>query len=549
VTERETEHDFNSKTPIMIPGALMQHAMGDDASDQTKRFLARMPTLGWLALLYAATYLLAQRWFAAGPLALGLLALDPNLIAHGALATVDVPFAVATLLLIEAIRRVTERGTLGNGALLGAALALALTAKFSALVIIVPALIVPLARWRRPPFAAFAVAVLVAWLLICATYGFHGMGQLRGAWESGPFMTLRRTPFVALFPHDFLSGIDKVIADDLGDGVTVAMNGQLYQHGVPSYFVYHAALKTPLALLAAALFGMVLGGPERRQALSVAVVVALTGIYFSFYFETQLGYRYVLMLLPLVYILAARGWTATLGARSGVFLAVVALLSYVETARYVEHPLAFTNTIVYDKTQAFQYVADSNLDWGQDSEAVDKWVVENHATHDPYNLTPGLNLFGASLVAGIWNPERYAYLRSGYRKPDQAPFYSQVAWDVGREEFESYMDKYRNLGGTERMTRPCQIEGRPLRRVPKSDEDSYICVDSPQGGDLVFDAHGDTTLATWNGSCASAEPVIFKGQSAWFRVAAGQHLLCVKGGPVAFRFQHGHGQIGAAAPQ
>ena len=105
-TERRSQETFNSKTPIMVPGAVLAHGVEDGPR---RRLLGRAPFLVWLGLLYAATAWIGQRWFGAGALAAGLLALDPNPVAHGALATVDVAFAVATLLLLEAIHRAADR--------------------------------------------------------------------------------------------------------------------------------------------------------------------------------------------------------------------------------------------------------------------------------------------------------------------------------------------------------------------------------------------------------------------------------------------------------
>ncbi len=557
ITERTSQETFNSKTPVMVPGAVLRHTLGDDLPERTARFLGRVPSLVWLLLLYALTGWLGGRWFGAGALAAGFLALDPNPVTHGALATVDVAFAVATLLLLEAIRRATDRPNGATGLLLGGAAALALTAKFTTLVILLPALLVPVAalvgRRNRPPLVAVALAVIAvvgcAWALVCVSYGLQGIGE-PVAWESAPFRTLERfaAPALAVFPADFLSGIDSVLADDRRQTVNVAVHGISVRHNVPSYFLWCAGVKTPLALLAAMLVGIAAGmrrGNGALHALSLGVVLALTGIYFSFFFRTQVGYRYVLMLLPIACVLAARGWTMAIGpARSGPLLAVVALLSLVETVRYREHPLAFTNAIVGDERLAFRYVADSNLDWGQDSDAIAAWVADRRAIRDPYHLLPGTNVFGASLVAGVWFPERYEHLRTRYRTPDEAPFYSHVVWSVDAREFETYLEAYRRIGDGGRPTRPCTPSGSGWDRIPRSPSETLVCVDSAGGGDLVIESKGSLTLAAWDGTCEASEPELYKGQTAWFRVAPGTHLLCARGGPATFHFERGAGIVG-----
>jgi hypothetical protein len=428
----------------------------------------------------------------------------------------------------------------------------AVTAKFTALVVLGPALVVPLLAERRQAARMAIAAVpasIAAWALVSLTYGLQGPHE--GPWESAPFQALAPVagPLLALFPGDFLSGVDAVLADDKRLTVNVVLNGVSVRHGIPSYFAWCAALKTPLALLAAVILGALLGirrGQGATQALSVALVLALTAVYFSFFFRTQVGYRYVLMLVPLACLLAARGWTMALGpGRAAAIFAVVALVSLAETVRYREHPLAFTNVLVPDARDAFRFLADSNLDWGQDADAVASWVAAHDALRDPYHLLPGTNVFGASLVAGVWFPERYAHLRGGYRTPDEAPFFSHVAWRVDGPEFEAYLDAHRTLGDASRPTEPCAVADR-TDRLPRSADWSLVCIDAPTGADLVLEPKSRTTVALAHATCDAAEPEMYAGHTAWFRVVPGAHRVCVRGGPVAFRVARGHASVGPA---
>jgi hypothetical protein len=227
-------------------------------------------------------------------------------------------------------------------------------------------------------------------------------------------------------------------------------------------------------------------------------------------------------------------------------LAVVALLSLAETIRYREHPLAFTNAVVSDKRLAFRYLADSNLDWGQDSDAIVARVSREGAWRDPYHLLPGTNVFGASLVAGVWYPERYEHLRTRYRPPDEAPFYSHVVWQVDQREFDAYLDAYRTLGDTSRPTRPCDRDGA-WDRIPRSPRWTRACLEAPEGADIVLAPASGTTIGRWNGACTSPEPEMYRGQTVWFRVAPGTHLLCLRGGPADFRSERGAATMGPAA--
>src|SRR5262245_12788251 len=96
LAERDSQERFNSKTPVTIPNVLAEKAArGLGLPDDVVRFAARLPTLAWLAVLLLATGLVGRRLFGeeAGCLAVLAVALDPNVLAHGSLATVDVAYA------------------------------------------------------------------------------------------------------------------------------------------------------------------------------------------------------------------------------------------------------------------------------------------------------------------------------------------------------------------------------------------------------------------------------------------------------------------------
>ena len=88
------------------------------------RFYSRLPTVAALALLLGLVYVVGRRFLgeAAAGLATTACALDPNLIANGAVATVDMIYALATLLTLGAVLWVVEKPSVPRGAAVGAAL-------------------------------------------------------------------------------------------------------------------------------------------------------------------------------------------------------------------------------------------------------------------------------------------------------------------------------------------------------------------------------------------------------------------------------------------
>src|SRR5262249_9166841 len=99
VTERRSNEYFESKSPITMLNVLARRlarraVSGEDPSrrERVLRLASRAPTAGLLAALLFAVFVAARRWVGSTAAHLATIgcALDPNLIAHGGLATVDV---------------------------------------------------------------------------------------------------------------------------------------------------------------------------------------------------------------------------------------------------------------------------------------------------------------------------------------------------------------------------------------------------------------------------------------------------------------------------
>jgi 4-amino-4-deoxy-L-arabinose transferase-like glycosyltransferase len=171
------------------------------------RFVSRLPTVAAFALLLATVFVVGRRFLGetAASLVTAACALDPNLIANSAVASVDTPYALATLLALGALLWLAEEVSLPRGLALGAALGLAFAVKFTAFLLVPGVLVFPLlvpalrARLisRRLAVAAMAAA-LAALFVVAAAYRFHDVGlELNDVgWRSPLMMRL-----AARLPH------------------------------------------------------------------------------------------------------------------------------------------------------------------------------------------------------------------------------------------------------------------------------------------------------------------------------------------------------------
>ncbi|HET7747425.1 MAG TPA: hypothetical protein VFM29_09005, partial [Vicinamibacteria bacterium] len=264
-------------------------------------------------------------------------------------------------------------------------------------------------------------------------------------------------------------------------------------------------------------------------------------LYFSLVFRAHIGYRFVLMLLPLLYLLAAAGWASAVprwGARAA---AAVAAVSLIEGLAYAGNPLAFTSAAVQPKRSVFRWLADSNLDWGQDRERIAEHVRARGAGHtqlEPVHLMPGHNTIGTNALAGLWDPEQHRWVRENL-EPGGHFLYTYPWFDVDEATFDRFLSEARRLRPAAWAGAACA--GRPLVRYgpgsrvplvadrgPAAGEGWLACLESAKGADVALRVPAGRvrygTLAA-DGSCTAT--LLDQGDVAWYRLEPGTHALCL----------------------
>ncbi|RME31892.1 MAG: phospholipid carrier-dependent glycosyltransferase [Thermoflexia bacterium] len=443
----------------------------------------RLPIIGMTLLLAAVV----GRWAAdlwgprGGLLALALLALDPNIVAHGSLVTTDMAVTLwgtaALFLAARALRRPRRGYAVGAGVALG----LALASKVSALSLI-PALLalallapVPLRQRLAATLGGLALAALTLW----AVYGFE----------------VRSVPGIP-FPLPAATHLEiyRSLQSHYRLGHPAFLLGQNRDHGWWYYFPVAFALKTPLPTVLLALAALV-GKPSphkspngqtfvsfvpfvvlRRWApLTVFPLVYLASASFS---TVNIGYRHLLPVLPFLYILAGRVVRNTeYGVRIPYSVLRIPLLLWLAlgTLGVAPNYLAFFNELAGGPAGGYRYLVDSNLDWGQNLWQLRDWMRQNgvervYYAHysparpevygvpvdflppdwravpfTPLDPAPGVYAIGATVLQGVYTPDvnTYAWFRArpplarlGYAlflyrvKPRPAPRWAALCTDA-----------------------------------------------------------------------------------------------------------------------
>lgn len=320
--------------------------------------------------------------------ALTLFCFHPMVLAHGAVVTTDSGFSLAFLAtLVAAARFFRDPDWTSTGAL-GLVLGLALLAKFTALLLppllLAGALILQFTRlfpdigWRGQSSAArwrlVAAASALALVVVDAGYLFQGIGQpLAGHTFTHPLLQYLSGTFIGRIPlplpGDFISGFD-LQHEQSANMFAGYFMGNVTHDGWWYYYPVALFLKAPIAfslLMVALLVAIATRRLPLTPSLTAALGVPIVGtVLFSVLTGINIGVRYLLFLVPFLCMAIAHLWCAA-GARQHLRALSLCLAGYAFSVA-VCHPnyIGYFSEIVGGSTQGHKYLADSNLDWGQD---------------------------------------------------------------------------------------------------------------------------------------------------------------------------------------
>ena len=389
--------------------------------------LARLPVLVFVLVLALVVFLWSKSLFGpwGGLLSLGLLALDPNMLAHGGLATTDIPAVSTILLAMFLLRRYIFAPTRANLCFAGIAAGVALATKFSALILIpVTGLLLllvaflpphrpcPLATaWMSLPYGHRVLRVLktcvllglVAGLVVWGIYGFkvEPLGAKSGKPLSAHASLIKRIPVPG---KQYFRGLKTVKGEAGGHRAYLLGQADATGKGWWYYFPVAIASKTPLAELFLMLGILVLlAFPRIRARLAfyrpdTLLLLVPVGIYFFaslgiLGISLNLGIRHILPIYPFLFMLAG-GWVA-LRIPVRYFLPPLALLGLFQlTSILLAYPnfLAYFNECAGGSNNGYRILADSNYDWGQDLGALAHWQRQdprfNNLSFSYFGTTP-----------------------------------------------------------------------------------------------------------------------------------------------------------------
>jgi hypothetical protein len=381
-------------------------ANGIDQTLIPARVMASLLTVFLATLLFFC----AREMFGdkAAMFALLLFALDPNFVAHGAYVTTDIGASLTMLAAVYAFYRYMQRPTVARMIIVGLAVGLAMTAKFTG-VFIVPVfcLIAVIDFWRSgtkspSPRQLITTIVVISFIgvgCIWALYHFHYAARpspLQLNPTSEQYLQKLTSPLSSraltmmskfhLLPEAYIYGLadTKISAGDIPS----YLFGRDYAGAPHWYFPAALLIKSTLPFLILLVLTMAVvfrGRWQMRREIVFLTVPALFIFLLSTSSDLGIGYRHLFPMFPMLYILIA-GCASYLVSKNPKFIygfVVLLLWQLVTTVTARPGLLAYANEAWGGPSKTHLYLSDSNVDWGQQLKAV-KHYLETHPSQPCY---------------------------------------------------------------------------------------------------------------------------------------------------------------------
>jgi hypothetical protein len=423
--------------PVVFASYLDAHNLFPRLSALLKKSrLTRIPSVLATVALNVLVYLWAYDLYGAeAALAAGLLCmLSPNLIAHGTLVTTDLFHALGVVGSLYCFRLFLLQPTIGRAFVGAFALALAqLTKPFAILLYGVVALALAFALFRRNSLGpltpkrvlVFAVIAAVAFVLtINVAYSFDRTFTALNSYHlQSRFLTraqhlafINRVPLP--LPYPVLQGLDLTkLHEENGQCCGgIYLLGELRDitdkdfRPFKDYFLVAWAFKEPIALQILFVGGLL--WVARNRTLNDFVfgeglllgAAAILILWASFFNKIQLGIRHILPALAIEIVIAAACFShfSSKPKMLKAALATLILWLFISVASYYPHMIPYMNEWVSDRRFSYKLLADSNLDWGQDSYVVYEFITKYpDVVLEPQVLMPGRILVSANHLTGV----------------------------------------------------------------------------------------------------------------------------------------------------
>lgn len=178
---------------------------------------------------------------------------------------------------------------------------------------------------------------------------------------------------LALYIEGLMSTLERV-----NDGRPSFVWGHYSMNGVLWYFPLAFLIKTPVFVLLCAALGFIAIALKPQKKYIWIVIPFVFYALISITSRLQIGIRHILPLMPFLCVIGSIGAAEFYkNKKILVVLTFSVLLSFVFLFKTHPFYLSYFNSIIGGPENGYKYLADSNLDWGQDVRELSRYLKEN----------------------------------------------------------------------------------------------------------------------------------------------------------------------------
>jgi 4-amino-4-deoxy-L-arabinose transferase-like glycosyltransferase len=381
-------------------------------------FVTRMAAATVTILLALLVFMATTEMFGTGAafIALGLLAFEPNLLAHGALVTTDAGLSCFMFATMYAFYRYVKAPSVWRMITVGVSAGLVLAVKHAGLLVFPMLVLLAICEVVRQRIAVretiepaigsvrrllnFATALVaiavIAGALLWSFYGFRYQARPNGLQLNPPLaesvqaLKPHNTWIVStiarfhVLPESYLYGLADVLFT--ADFYTSYVFGKIYPHGVWFYFPIVFVIKSTLAFLILLLLAVAAVVTRRLKCWREILFLIVPPVFFllvAMNAGPNIGVRHILPVYIFSSVLiAGAAWALVRQNRKWAYVVLALLLFHAGSSlRTFPVYLAYSNELWGGSSNTYKYLTDSNVDWAQQLKST-KQYLDKRAVKD-----------------------------------------------------------------------------------------------------------------------------------------------------------------------
>jgi tetratricopeptide (TPR) repeat protein len=377
-----------------------------------------------------------------------IIALDPNILAHAHLATIDIGSTALILLSLYLTYQLILNFNIKNVLLTAFVFALARLSKITALIVApltIIALFIFVIKHKFKGLLYVLTFFEIMIITINAGYLFKGVFSTYDDYKANPDIVINSTVAEAI------SLVDRVLPDQFIEstigkfthtsrGHFAYLHGKYSNEGWDYYYLITILIKTTLSGLILILIALLTGWKITKSKHEGLILIS--ALYFiivsSLSSSVNIGIRHILLFFPLIYIAGSK--IAEWGKRGQVIAGLLILGQAAATISIHPHYLSYFNPLVGGPANGHNWLIDSNIDWGQDDKEFYAFASDHPNLKINPNDTPqtGLIAINVNTLMGIFREKDdlpYPWLRQF--KPVKYCGWSWQIYDLTIADFEN----------------------------------------------------------------------------------------------------------------